>query len=299
MKLRKKIKLMVLVTAPVYAAFWVALSVVTSIQANPSKAALPDLEVAAEQDSGAADTDTESETVQQNPVEFKPIPQETAAEAPTTAPEVPPDDPPDTIAIEEEIQITRCFDATGFPRDNARCGTLSNLTETLTERLYVAEKCRAATLGEHPGGLLELGMELDFQRGSLSFWSTPNSRIPKTDELVSCLNTELEGFPLKDLAPRFARYHLLLALRFGRPGATSAVSTGTVSPSEPVDMNQGRIVSVIKDRVRVRKKPIDGEIMGKISSGNRVLLLAEAEGWCYVKTPRGNVGWMVCWALER
>ena len=65
----------------------------------------------------------------------------------------------------------------------------------------------------------------------------------------------------------------------------------------PEMIEQGRIVAVIKDRVRVRKSPIDGEILGLISSGNRVLLVEEVDGWCHVKTRRGNEGWMVCWAL--
>ena len=55
---------------------------------------------------------------------------------------------------------------------------------------------------------------------------------------------------------------------------------------------------VTRDRVRVRLTPVDGHMLGKISSGSRVFLLEQKDDWCRVRTGRGNVGWMVCWALD-
>jgi uncharacterized protein YgiM (DUF1202 family) len=61
---------------------------------------------------------------------------------------------------------------------------------------------------------------------------------------------------------------------------------------------KGRLVDVIKDRVRVRKKAVDGEIIGKISSGNQVRLIGKKGAWCNVVTPNNNEGWMICNALS-
>ena len=194
-----------------------------------------------------------------------------------------------------------CWDATGFPNAAETCGELSELRDVIEKRLYVVDQCRKQIAGDYATGHLDLGMELDFEGGSLSFWSKPTTRIPKGVNIAECMTAELKGMSLGELGPKFARYHFALTVAFGRPGdAVAAVNPkaslkrGDVTPEQ---IEQGRIVAVIRDRVRVRKAPIDGEILGKISSGNRVLLIEESDGWCHVKTPRGNIGWMVCWAL--
>jgi uncharacterized protein YgiM (DUF1202 family) len=56
-------------------------------------------------------------------------------------------------------------------------------------------------------------------------------------------------------------------------------------------------VPVVRSRVRVRKAPVDGEIIGFISAPQKVRLIDREGEWCLVKTKRGNVGWMVCWGL--
>jgi uncharacterized protein YgiM (DUF1202 family) len=61
---------------------------------------------------------------------------------------------------------------------------------------------------------------------------------------------------------------------------------------------KGRIVNVARTHMLVRKKPVDGEILGKISSPSRVTLIERNGDWCRVFTARKNIGWMACWGLD-
>jgi hypothetical protein len=59
----------------------------------------------------------------------------------------------------------------------------------------------------------------------------------------------------------------------------------------------GRTVDVVKDNVRVRNRPGDGLVLGKVSSHHQVTLIKHRDEWCRVITPNNHQGWMICDAL--
>ncbi|MCP4600975.1 MAG: SH3 domain-containing protein [Proteobacteria bacterium] len=219
---------------------------------------------------------------------------------PIYRPEVPPGEIPPGVALEGEITCNKCWDKSGLQYSQSECDTLDEFTRRLSKRLYIVDRCQKEAVGDNALGLLHLGLEIDFGDSTLGFWNDPSSEIRGSVKTAACLNSELKGFPLKGLSPQYVRYQLSLYVRFDKPGAVQTIAEHRAEDNaeELERLGRGKRVEVIRDRVRVRKRPINGEILGMINSGNRVILLDHQEGWCRVVTPRGNMGWMICWALD-
>jgi hypothetical protein len=97
-----------------------------------------------------------------------------------------------------------------------------------------------------------------------------------------------------------SRYRLRLDITFGRERrlVTQVASVDTTAREETKKaLANAKTVKVVKTRVRVRKAPVDGEIIGFVSTPAAVSLIEQKGDWCLVKTKRENIGWMVCWAL--
>ncbi len=218
-------------------------------------------------------------------------------------PEIPPGETPPGVTLEGEIICDRCWDKSGLQHPQSECDKLDEFKRRLSKRLYLMDQCRLEAEGDNTLGRLNMGVEVDFLSRALGFWKDPVSEIRGAAEIIACLNNRVSGFPLKGLNPKHVRYQFSLSLRFSRQGPTRTI-LAYVSEEDNQGMESAprerhkRHVEVLKDRVRVRKRPVDGEVLGMISSGNRVILLDHREGWCRVLTPRGNMGWMICWALD-
>ncbi|MDJ0766548.1 MAG: SH3 domain-containing protein [Myxococcota bacterium] len=245
------------------------------------------------------------------PISARPLPEPPEPELPTAAPPtlpslkpekvapVPPGDPPSRVSMAHPITCTRCWDSTGLEYIGNQCGQLLGFEKVIRDRLYVVENCASKVLSTGGSGELDLGIEIDFSTKRIGFWSEPSSEVAGASDIAACLKIEMGGLPMDAIHPKLIRYQLAMSVTLKRT-ATAKPAAPIVVDVPPVNsekLAQGRIVAVVRDRVRVRKKPVDGEILGKISSGNRVLLIDQREDWCQVKTPRGNVGWMVCWGL--
>ncbi len=233
------------------------------------------------------------------PQSVSPTPDQAAVSTAVSA--VPPGETPPGVALETKYTIRSCWDDSGLEYDEAVCDRLEDFMERLSHRLYIFDGCRRRASGEYNTGRLNLGAEIDFTRSKSSFWHRSESELRGAEKVVECLKDELRELSLTGLKHRYARYQLTFDVVFSTPKVVhrslernAHVVEQRAAPEEQI--NRG--VAVIKDRVRVRRQPVDGEIIGTISTGSNVALLDHEGGWCYVRTPRGNVGWMVCWALE-
>lgn len=210
---------------------------------------------------------------------------------------------PPGVYLQNKTEILKCWDSAGLQHSRAACGHTDRLNSSLSERLYIVDRCRREVSGDAARGLLNIGMEVDCASGRISFWNLPKTDIQGANGISLCLTKELIGFPLGELEGRFSRYWVDFTVSFGIEKRHEAEANDTkpveaLSRSQELDFAAARRVNVARDRVRVRKKPVDGEILGFIGSGKSVLLLGNNGEWCHVKTTRGNVGWMVCWGLD-
>lgn len=219
---------------------------------------------------------------------------------------------PPGVRIGGKVAAGKCWDNTGIQYAENDCSDMAGLFKLVEERLYLFDDCRKDVAGENLLGQLNLGIEFDLDREKISLWNTPASTLRSAPEVVTCIKSAIEGLSLVELEPLFNRYQYTFSVLFegGRPrtGAKSkqkaaSETEGSVHPRKTVEFplgrfGDGRFVMVNRDRVRIRVEPVDGHMLGKISSGSRVFLLDQQEEWCQVRTRRGNVGWMVCWALD-
>ncbi|MBN2714493.1 MAG: SH3 domain-containing protein [Deltaproteobacteria bacterium] len=222
---------------------------------------------------------------------------------------VPPGETPEGIAQTGEPHYLKCWDKTGIESDGDQCDRLLKLENRFTERLYVVDECKNRAAGQDTTGKLVVACEVNFDTGNVSFWNGASSDVRNASDIGDCLRNELAGLPIESIEHEFSRYRVYFSVEFGRPGVISAVATASGAaaeqgsgrsdsegPSAPPP-GAGKMVRVIKDRVRVRKAPETGEPIGKISTGNQVRLLKQENGWCHIVTPNNNEGWMICTAL--
>lgn len=208
-------------------------------------------------------------------------------------PEVPPGKTPDGVVLDGDAFYLKCWDSDGKELAGEQCDPLRILEKRMSTRLYVVDECRKEKAGD-ADGKLSLACEIDFDNTTISFWSGPSSEIENASQIGTCVRDKLEGLPLHGVDHEQTRYRLFFTVLFGEPAQKAEKREEDIAEK----YGKGRMVGVIKDHVRVRRDPVDGSIIGKISSGNQVRLLGQKEGWCQVITPNKNEGWMICSALE-
>jgi hypothetical protein len=211
--------------------------------------------------------------------------------------EIPAGETPAGVALDGEIAPEKCWDSSGLEQRADNCDALKSLETRLLERLYIMDQCRMQAAGENAVGGLDLGMEVDFAKPGLSFWGKPSSKLTRAVETAACIKDRFKNLRFPRENPRFVRYQYSLTIRFFDERLEREPSQIEASQVIVPDTAKGSYVSVVRDRVRVRKKPVDGEILCKISSGSRALLFDRQGEWCFIRTARGTAGWMVCWAL--
>jgi hypothetical protein len=224
--------------------------------------------------------------------------------------EVPPGKTPDGMLLDGDAFYLKCWDDAGVERKGADCDRLPVFEKRFSTRLYVVDKCRIEGASASAAGKLSVASEVDFQAGKVSFWNAPSSDVPNAAQIGSCLRGALAGMPIQGIEHKYARYRVFFTVLFGKEAAKKAAedekagTNGEAGGEKPgakagdkPPAGKGKLVEVMKDNVRVRKAPVDGEIIGKIGKGNQVRLLKQKEGWCQVATPAGNEGWMICDAL--
>ncbi len=228
------------------------------------------------------------------------------------------------LLVKKPLATVKCWDKKGFEHDGQECDLPQELGQALAQRLYILDVCRRETSSPSNTGLLHLALEADFIRGGLSFWAGEGTTLRFADRIVPCAAERLKGIALASLAHRYSRYHISTEIDFAlrRPQIAVPLAVGTDAPSGQTPTSQtpttgeaesqpvarvdkieealklAREVPVTKERVRVRKDPVDGEIVGFISKPRKVKLIEKSGDWCHVETKRGTLGWMVCWALD-
>jgi len=215
--------------------------------------------------------------------------------------EVPPGKTPDGMALDGEAFYLKCWDDGGVEHKGAECDRLGVFEKRFATRLYVVDKCRVDAASAAAEGKLSVAAEVDFAASKVSFWNAPSSDIQNAAQIGSCLRGALTGLPIQGIEHKFARYRVFFTVLFGKQAAKKAsaaepAKTETAQGAKP-PAGKGKLVEVKKDKVRVRKTPVDGEVIGKIGQGNQVRLLKQKDGWCQIVTPSGNEGWMICDAL--
>ncbi|MBN2802831.1 MAG: SH3 domain-containing protein [Deltaproteobacteria bacterium] len=211
---------------------------------------------------------------------------------------VPPGDLPSNLHQTQSPYILMCWDKSGLEHDSSQCDELADIQALFDERLYVVRKCIDEESSTDAYGKLSVAAEIDFEHLSISFWNGASSEISKADDVITCLRDKLSGFPLNKIDHDFSRYRIFFTLKAGIE-TEKLNNENTVEISDkPVEARGGKIVPVIKDKVRVRKSPVTGEIIGKISAPNSVSLLKQDGEWCNIITPNNNEGWIICTALE-
>lgn len=218
-------------------------------------------------------------------------------------PEVPPGRTPDNVALDGSAFYLKCWDGNGAETPGESCDRLAVLEKRVSTRLYVVDRCKQEHSGQKNAGKLSLGVEVDFEKASLSFWNGPSSTLENAAKVATCLRTELNGLPIQGVSHKFARYRMFYTVLFGdaKQGAATDKSGGAAAATDDAakKLPSGKTVTVTMDRVRVRKSPVDGEIIGKIAKDNQVTLLKKKGDWCQILTPNNNEGWMICEALSK
>ncbi len=221
----------------------------------------------------------------------------------TTFPHVP---LPEGITLEQPLQPLRCWDNRGFEHAADKCDSLYSLTQTLKSKLSLFQNCREKLELEETAIVLRFFVEADFVRNTLSFWPDTHQQHKKKIELLSCVSDALADLPIKRLLHRHGRYRLVGKIKMAGPkpadiatvAATQRLMTEETQKQLDQAITEAKEVMVSRERVRVRKAPVDGEIIGFISKPAKVRLIEKSDEWCLVKTKRGNIGWMVCWGLS-
>ncbi|MCP4674096.1 MAG: SH3 domain-containing protein [Deltaproteobacteria bacterium] len=233
-------------------------------------------------------------------IEPKTAEKQLPTDRPSPYPELPPGENPPGMFLNGEITCKKCWDDSGLQYPGAKCHIPGDLVERLSRRLYIIDQCRQKVAGDSTVGRLDLGLEIDFARRALGLWSFSTSEIRGAVKTAMCSNKAFAGLPLSFLRPKQSRYQFSLSLQFKRIGIVqpTSVRSSEIAAAEPEPTREGRIVTVSREHVRIRKNPVDGEIIGMINSGKTVILFDHKDGWCLVRTQRGNTGWMVCWSLD-
>ena len=212
-------------------------------------------------------------------------------------PEVPPGKTPDGVVIDGKAFYLKCWGADGIEHTGADCDRLTILEKRFSTRLYLVDKCREQNAGKDSHGKLSVAGEVDFSKMKISFWNGASSSINKSSEIGSCMRESLSGLPIHGIDHKFARYRLFFTVLFG--DVAQKKEADEAKKAAKYVAGKGQLVDVVKDRVRVRSAPVDGDIIGKISSGNQVRLIKKKGGWCNIITPNKNEGWMICDALDQ
>jgi hypothetical protein len=223
-------------------------------------------------------------------------------------PEVPPGKTPDNVALDGGAFYLKCWDKSGTAIPGASCDKLSVLEKRVATRVYVVDRCKKKHAGDKAQGKLSLGVEVDFDKASVNYWNGPSSTLENAAKVATCLRTELNGLPIRGAAHKYSKYRMFFTVLFGDAKAIAkekaaadkaALSTKDEKNDAPKNATKGKPVKVLKDNVRVRKTPNDGEVIGKIGKDNEVRLLEKKGEWCKVLTPNNNEGWMICEALSK
>ena len=221
---------------------------------------------------------------------------------------MPPGKTPDNVALDGGAFYLKCWDKNGAATQGASCDKLSVLEKRVATRLYVVDRCKKKHSGEKSAGKLSLGVEVDFDKSSVNYWNGPSSTLENAAKTATCLRTELNGLPIRGAAHKYSRYRMFFTVLFGDAKSIAAskaasdkeASSGKDEKSDAAKTGgKGKLVKVLKDQVRVRKTPVDGEVIGKIGKDNEVRLLQKKGEWCKVLTPNNNEGWMICEALTK
>lgn len=213
--------------------------------------------------------------------------------------EVPPGRTPDGVALDGSAFYLKCWDKDGAETPGASCDKLTVLEKRFSTRLYVVDKCKKQHTKAGATGKFSLGVEVDFDNSSLSFWNGASSTLENAANVATCLRSELNGLPIHSVEHKFSRYRVFFTVVFGDEKATSSAKASSKTGGNAARLSKGKLVNVVMDRVRVRTSPKDGDVIGKISSGNQVKLLKKKGDWCQVLTPNNNEGWMICEALSK
>jgi hypothetical protein len=211
-------------------------------------------------------------------------------------PEVPPGKTPDGVTLDGGAFTLKCWGNDGVEIAGDGCDRLEVLEKRFSTRLYVVDECRRKAAGDGASGKLSVAAEIDFQKMAVSFWNGASSDIREATAIGACLRDRLAGLPLGEIEHKHARYRLFFTVLFGE--AAEKKTKAEAAKAAAFVSGKGKLVNVTKDRVRVRKTAVDGDILGRISTGSQVRLLEQKEGWCHVITPNKNEGWMTCDALE-
>ena len=214
--------------------------------------------------------------------------------------EVPPGRTPEGTTLDGNAFYLKCWNSDGEETPGSGCDPLTVLEKRFSTRLYVVDKCKQAHAGAKAEGKLSIGMEVDFDADSVSFWNGASSTVENAGKVSTCLRNELKGLPIHSVKHKHSKYRLFFTVLFGKSTdkapPSSASEANADEPAKPVA--KGKMKEVIMDRVRVRKAPETGAIIGKISSGNQVTLIGKKGDWCEIITPNNNQGWMICEALK-
>ena len=199
----------------------------------------------------------------------------------------------------------KCWDTEGRERHAEACDRLPKLEQRIDDRMATIGSCKKEFSGAGTAGLLDLMIEIDIRTDLVSVWNGVDSTLPFANPTVGCVAKALRHMPLSALAAPFERYQMETTIEFKRPEKqTHEQPVHHATEDLAADLRIAGIPAVVKnDKVRVRKSPVDGEIIGLISAGNTVSIIEQTmkddAEWCRVLTPRKNIGWMVCWSLER
>ncbi len=227
-----------------------------------------------------------------------------AADEASAPPEVPPGRTPENVSLDGSAFYLKCWDANDSETPGESCDHLTVLEKRMATRLYVIDRCKQEHAGEKAEGKLSLGVEVDFAKGSISFWNGPSSTLENAAKVATCLRTELNGLPITGVEHKVSRYRLFFTVLFGAAkkdgSASKSAATGGAADDVPTQTPPvGKTATVVMDQVRVRKAPVDGDIIGKMGKDNQVKLLGKKGEWCRVLTPNNHEGWMICEALSK
>lgn len=205
------------------------------------------------------------------------------------------------VRFTSRIAPIKCWDQRGFEYRAAECDTLGELALLAEHHLDMIESCRTETTNAGNTGRFALFAEADFVRNRFSIWPGTASTLRDADKIADCVTDRWRALPFTSVSHRFSRYRMKGVVQFEGVRLPSS-SPIAITPSRSVELEKAaadaKEVTVSRDRVRVRKSPVSGEIIGFISTGQRVKLIEVTDEWCLIKTKRGNLGWMICWGLD-
>jgi hypothetical protein len=205
------------------------------------------------------------------------------------APEVPPGKRPVGVRVVGAPLYLRCWDLPDNIHAGKDCKRLRGLEKRFASRLYIVDRCKRRHTDDSAEGKLSIGVDVNFEKERINFWSGPSTDLSNANAIGTCLCRELAGLPLHGIEPSFPKYRIYFTVVFEDPEKLRA---------QPAQMKaNGRSVKVVKKNVRVRLRPKDGKILDKMSRPNQVVLVERRDEWCQVITPNDQAGWMICDAL--